>query len=75
MRFFCYPSGRFNAIAEAAVRQAGFLAATTTQDGLSSPDTDNAAEPRIRVDAGESPTQVLRSIQVASVTQQPSTGE
>jgi hypothetical protein len=35
--FFCYPSGRFDAAAIAAVRAAGYLGATTTQFGLANP--------------------------------------
>ncbi len=67
VRFFCYPSGRFDAAAKAAVRRAGFLAATTTREGLASPGADHAAEPRIRVKAGDSPAAVLRFIEKASV--------
>jgi peptidoglycan/xylan/chitin deacetylase (PgdA/CDA1 family) len=32
--FFCYPSGRFNKSTVAAVKRAGYLGATTTQEGL-----------------------------------------
>lgn len=32
--FFCYPSGRYNAAVIDAVRRAGYLGATTTEDGL-----------------------------------------
>jgi peptidoglycan/xylan/chitin deacetylase (PgdA/CDA1 family) len=35
--FFCYPGGRYDRRVIAAVRAAGFLAATTTVDGLASP--------------------------------------
>ena len=35
--FFCYPSGRYNAHVIAAVRRAGYLAATTTNYGLAEP--------------------------------------
>lgn len=34
--FFCYPAGRFDPQAVAAVRAAGYLGATTTQSGLAS---------------------------------------
>jgi peptidoglycan/xylan/chitin deacetylase (PgdA/CDA1 family) len=34
--FFCYPSGHYNALTVAAVRRAGYLGATTTQEGLAS---------------------------------------
>ncbi|MEA2148531.1 MAG: hypothetical protein QOD69_361, partial [Solirubrobacteraceae bacterium] len=36
-RFFCYPSGRLNAAVAAAVRRAGYRAATTTRTGYASP--------------------------------------
>jgi peptidoglycan/xylan/chitin deacetylase (PgdA/CDA1 family) len=35
--FFCYPAGRFDARVVAAVRAAGYRAATTTQPGLANP--------------------------------------
>jgi peptidoglycan/xylan/chitin deacetylase (PgdA/CDA1 family) len=35
--FFCYPGGSYDARVIAAVRRAGFLGATTTIDGLASP--------------------------------------
>ncbi|MGA9371348.1 MAG: polysaccharide deacetylase family protein, partial [Solirubrobacterales bacterium] len=36
VNFFCYPSGRYDAQAEQAVRAAGYLGATTTDEGLAS---------------------------------------
>lgn len=75
VRFFCYPSGRFDAAAEAAVRRAGFTGATTTQRGLAAPGTDPDAEPRVRVDAGESPAELLRSIAAATVSPSAAGGE
>ena len=36
--FFCYPAGRYDARVIAAVRRAGYLAATTTVEGLAVPD-------------------------------------
>ncbi len=35
--FFCYPAGRYNPAAVAAVRAAGYLGATTVNPGLASP--------------------------------------
>jgi peptidoglycan/xylan/chitin deacetylase (PgdA/CDA1 family) len=35
--FFCYPAGRYDSRVEAAVKAAGYKAATTTQPGLASP--------------------------------------
>jgi peptidoglycan/xylan/chitin deacetylase (PgdA/CDA1 family) len=50
--FFCYPAGRFDSEVVAAVQAAGFLGATTTEDGLARP-----AEPftldRIRINGGD----------------------
>ena len=37
-RFFCYPAGRYDARVIDAVRQAGYLTATTTQYGNAGPD-------------------------------------
>jgi peptidoglycan/xylan/chitin deacetylase (PgdA/CDA1 family) len=38
VNFFCYPSGSYDAQAIKAVQDAGYLGATTTQDGLASKD-------------------------------------
>lgn len=51
--FFCYPSGRYDAAVEDAVRRAGFLGATTTASGLFTVAGDPYAMPRIRVNGGE----------------------
>jgi peptidoglycan/xylan/chitin deacetylase (PgdA/CDA1 family) len=66
--FFCYPSGRFDATVEAAVRKAGYLAATTTQPGLAAPGGDPDALPRIRVDGGETAAQLMATLRRATVT-------
>jgi peptidoglycan/xylan/chitin deacetylase (PgdA/CDA1 family) len=52
--FFCYPSGRYDARAIAAVRAAGYLAATTTAHGLAQPSDGRYTLTRIRVSRGES---------------------
>jgi hypothetical protein len=36
INFFCYPSGRYDAQAIQAVRAAGYLGGTTTDEGLAS---------------------------------------
>ena len=36
MNFFCYPAGSFDGETIAAVREAGYLGATTTEPGLAS---------------------------------------
>ena len=58
---FCYPSGRFNAAVEAAVRRAGYLAATTTRPGLARPDRPYELA-RIRVDATDSAESLLAKL-------------
>jgi peptidoglycan/xylan/chitin deacetylase (PgdA/CDA1 family) len=50
--FFCYPAGRFNERAVAAVQRAGYLGATTTQEGLASKDQMFKLR-RIRIDASD----------------------
>jgi peptidoglycan/xylan/chitin deacetylase (PgdA/CDA1 family) len=53
--FFCYPAGRYDDAAVAAVRAAGYLGATTTQPGLARPDdADRWTLPRVRVNNGVS---------------------
>ncbi len=60
-RFFCYPSGRFDARVIAAVRRAGYLAATTTRPGLARP-SERYTLARVRVDGGESPSALLAAL-------------
>jgi peptidoglycan/xylan/chitin deacetylase (PgdA/CDA1 family) len=62
---FCYPAGRFDAAAEAAVRAAGYRAATTELPGAARPGSDPYALPRIRVDGGESAAAVVASVRAA----------
>jgi peptidoglycan/xylan/chitin deacetylase (PgdA/CDA1 family) len=50
--FFCYPAGRYDATVVRAVRAAGFLAATTTRDGVASPRDGLLTLDRIRVGSG-----------------------
>jgi peptidoglycan/xylan/chitin deacetylase (PgdA/CDA1 family) len=53
--FFCYPAGRYDDAAIAAVRAAGYLAATTTEPGLATPeDADRYTLPRLRENNGVS---------------------
>jgi peptidoglycan/xylan/chitin deacetylase (PgdA/CDA1 family) len=52
VNFFCYPSGRFDDQAIAAVRAAGYLGATTTEEGLASKDEMFTLK-RIRVDGSD----------------------
>jgi peptidoglycan/xylan/chitin deacetylase (PgdA/CDA1 family) len=52
VNFFCYPSGRFDAQAIQAVRAAGYLGATTTEEGLASKGEMYTLK-RIRVDGSD----------------------
>jgi peptidoglycan/xylan/chitin deacetylase (PgdA/CDA1 family) len=69
--FFCYPSGRYNATVIAAVKAAGFLAATTTRLGWASPAADAFALPRVRVDGGMTPDAMLQRVHEARAAVQP----
>lgn len=53
--FFAYPFGRYDAVVQAAVREAGFLGAVTTRRGLASPSPDPFAMRRILVAGGSTP--------------------
>ncbi len=50
--FFCYPAGRYDAHVIRAVRQAGYLGATTTIEGIAQPDEPYELR-RIRVGRGD----------------------
>jgi len=65
-RFFCYPSGRYDAAVVAAAKAAGYVAATTTQLGWASPGRDPFALPRVRVDGAMTAEDVLRRVRDAS---------
>ena len=52
VNFFCYPAGRYDARVIRAVRDAGFLGATTTIDGLATPDRPFELR-RVRVSRGD----------------------
>jgi peptidoglycan/xylan/chitin deacetylase (PgdA/CDA1 family) len=62
---FCYPAGKYDPAVEAAVRAAGYRAATTEVPGAARPSGDHYALPRIRVDAGVSAASVLSSVRAA----------
>jgi peptidoglycan/xylan/chitin deacetylase (PgdA/CDA1 family) len=63
--FFCYPSGRYNDAVLAAVRAAGYLGATTTQEGLASP-RDLFTLRRVRVDGTDGVGGLQHKLAVAS---------
>jgi peptidoglycan/xylan/chitin deacetylase (PgdA/CDA1 family) len=60
--FFCFPYGRYDAALKAAVRRAGYLAATTTRRGFASPEGDRFALPRISVSPRTTPAALLRRL-------------
>jgi peptidoglycan/xylan/chitin deacetylase (PgdA/CDA1 family) len=62
VNWFSYPSGRYDPTVVAAVRQAGYVGATTTVPGWASPQADRFRLPRLQVVAGTSPAQLLSQI-------------
>jgi len=60
--FFCYPSGRYDARVEAAVRRAGYLGATTTNYGLAWPH-DIYTLSRVRIDGSDGLQGFARKLQ------------
>jgi peptidoglycan/xylan/chitin deacetylase (PgdA/CDA1 family) len=61
--FFCYPAGRYDARVIAAVRKAGYVAATSVEPGLAQP--DEAARfhlARVRVHPGVSGTALVAEL-------------
>ena len=59
--FFCYPYGRYNATVEAAVRAAGYLAATTEVEGFARPG-DPFALRRVRVESWDTAASLLAKL-------------
>ncbi len=62
VNFFCYPSGRYDDQAIQAVRDAGYLGATTTDEGLASK-SEMYTLKRIRVDGSDGVTGLERKLQ------------
>lgn len=60
--FFCYPSGRFDDTVIAAVKRAGYHAATTTEPGWAGPDGDPFTLARVRVDGGMTAQALLQRV-------------
>jgi peptidoglycan/xylan/chitin deacetylase (PgdA/CDA1 family) len=60
--FFCYPSGRYDARVIAAVRAAGYRAATTVAPGFAAPTADRYALARVRVDGGMSTAALMQRL-------------
>ena len=64
VNFFCYPSGRYDDQAIQAVRDAGYLGATTTNEGLASK-SEMYTLKRVRVDGSDGVSGLLRKLQQA----------
>ena len=62
VNFFCYPAGRYDERVIAAVRGAGYLAATTTQPGLASPAAPPYQLKRIRVNGSDGVTGLAKNL-------------
>ena len=60
-RFFCYPAGRYDAEAVAAVEAAGYEGATTTEPGLARPATPFTLA-RVRVSRGDGAVGLARKL-------------
>ena len=74
VNWFSYPSGDYNAAVIAAVRSAGYLGATTVNQGWAGPKQDRFRLPRLVVTGGTTPSQLLAQINSAqSTTSIPST--
>jgi peptidoglycan/xylan/chitin deacetylase (PgdA/CDA1 family) len=63
---FCYPAGRFDPTVEAAVRAAGYRAATSELPGAATPTQDRYALSRIRVDAADTAATVVARVRAAA---------
>lgn len=62
VNFFCYPAGKYDDTVIAAVKAAGFLAATTTEIGLASPGQSPYKLSRIRVNGSDGASGMLKSL-------------
>jgi peptidoglycan/xylan/chitin deacetylase (PgdA/CDA1 family) len=60
--FFCYPSGRYDARVVAAVRAAGYLGATTTNEGFASPEDGLFTLQRVRVNGSDGVAGLARKL-------------
>jgi peptidoglycan/xylan/chitin deacetylase (PgdA/CDA1 family) len=61
VNFFCYPAGKYDDAAIAAVRAAGFRGATTVEPGLARPDERYALR-RVRVNGSDTPESVRQGL-------------
>jgi peptidoglycan/xylan/chitin deacetylase (PgdA/CDA1 family) len=68
VNWFSYPSGDYDPTVTGAVRSAGFVGATTVNQGWASPQQDRFRLPRLPVTAGTTPSQLLAQIAAAKAT-------
>jgi peptidoglycan/xylan/chitin deacetylase (PgdA/CDA1 family) len=61
VNFFCYPAGAYNQHVVEAVKRAGYLAATTTDEGFARPQ-DTYVLGRVRVNGSDSPAGLLAKL-------------
>ncbi len=61
--WFCYPSGHYDAVVVAAVKQAGYLGSTTVVPGWAGPGSDPYRLPRLRVLGGTSGPALIQLIE------------
>ncbi|MDQ6749718.1 MAG: polysaccharide deacetylase family protein [Actinomycetota bacterium] len=59
--FFCYPAGEYDATVVAAVKRAGYLAATTTDSGFART-RDTYVLGRVRVNGSDSPSDLVKKL-------------
>ena len=59
--FFCYPAGAYDPTVVAAVKRAGYLAATTTDSGFARPQ-DTYVLARVRVNGSDGPDGLVRKL-------------
>ena len=59
--FFAYPAGRYDAAVVRAVRRAGYLGATTTDEGVATPSEGLYTLDRLRVEGTSSLAALLRT--------------
>jgi peptidoglycan/xylan/chitin deacetylase (PgdA/CDA1 family) len=72
VRWFCYPSGQYDATVIDAVRAAGFVGSTTVVPGWAARGDDPYALPRLRVVGGTSGSGLLAQIAAARSASAPS---
>lgn len=70
-KWFCYPSGHYNAVVIAAVKAAGYIGSTTVVPGWANPASDLYRLPRLRVLGGTSPGSLLQLIAATSANTSP----